>query len=126
MGIMLVGTHQRIAEADDLVIEISNTRSERVNKFKYLGVRLDNTLSWKDHIEYIGTKISSRLGVLRRAHKVLPKPTCLMLYNTIVLPLFDYCSPVWDSCEAGSNNYLDKLDRRAACIIEVAQSGLRS
>ena len=44
---MLVGTHQRTAEADDLVIEISNTRLERVNKFKYLGVLLDNTLSWK-------------------------------------------------------------------------------
>ena len=44
---MLVGTYQRTAEADDLVIEISNSRLERVNKFKYLGVLLDNTLSWK-------------------------------------------------------------------------------
>ena len=43
--IMLVGTHQMNAEADDLVIEISNTRLEKVNKFKYLGVLLDNTLS---------------------------------------------------------------------------------
>ena len=115
--IMLVGNHQMNAEADDLVIEISNTRLERVNKFKYLGV-LDNTLSWKDHTEYIGNKISSRLGVLRRAHKVLPKPTCQMLYNTLVLSLFDYCSPVRDSCGAGSKAYLDKLNRRAACIIE--------
>ena len=73
---MLVRTHQRTAEADDLVKEISNTRLERVNKFKYLGVLLDNTLSWKDHIEYIGNKISSRLGVLRRARKVVPKPSC--------------------------------------------------
>ena len=71
---MLVGTHQRTAEVDDLVIEISNTRLEIVNKFKYLGV-LNNTLSWKDHIEYIGNKTSSRLGILRRARKVLPKPT---------------------------------------------------
>ena len=43
--IMLVGTYQRTAEADDLVIEISNTRLERVNKFKYIGVLPDNTLS---------------------------------------------------------------------------------
>ena len=115
---MLVGTHQRTAEADELVIEISNTRLERVNKFKYLGVLLDNTLSSKDHVEYIGNKISSRLGILRRARKVLPKPTLQMLYNTLVLPLFDYCSPIWDSCGIGSKAYLDKLNRRAACIIE--------
>jgi len=50
---MLAGTHQRTEEADDLVIDISDTRLERVNKFKYLGVFLDNTLSWKEHIEYI-------------------------------------------------------------------------
>ena len=104
---MLVGTHQRTAEADDLVIEISNTRLGGVKNFKYLGVLLDNTLSWKDHIEYIGNKISSRLGVLRRAHKVLPKFTCLMPYNTLVLSLFDYCSPVRDSRGAGSKDYLD-------------------
>ena len=86
--IMLVGTHQRIAEADDVVIEISNSRLERVDKFKYLGVLLDNTLSWKPHIEYIGNKLSSRLGIPCRsqARKVLPKPTCQMLYNTLVLP----------------------------------------
>ena len=56
--IMLVGTHQRTAEADDLVIEISNTCLERVNKLSW-GL-LDNTLSWKDHIDNIGNKIWSR------------------------------------------------------------------
>ena len=60
-----------------------------VNNFKYLRVLLDYTLFWKDHVEYIGNKISSRLGMLRRERKVLPKATCLMLYNTIVLPLFN-------------------------------------
>ena len=62
---MLVGTHQSTAEADDLVIEISNMRLEIVNKFKYLGV-LNNTLSWKDHIEYISNKISSSLSCAER------------------------------------------------------------
>ena len=62
---MLVGTHQRTTEADDLVIEISNTRLERVNKFKYLGVP-NNTLSWKDHIEYISNQISSSLFCVER------------------------------------------------------------
>ena len=115
---MLVGTHQKLAEAENQVIDINSMRLEMVNNFKYLGILLDCTLSWKEHVEYIGNKISSRLGMLRRAHKVLPKATCLMLYNTIVLPLFDYCSSVWDSCGSGSKVYLDKLNRCAACIIE--------
>ena len=47
-----------------------------------------------------------------------------MLSNTIVLPLFDYCSPVWDSCGVGSKAYVDKLNRRAACIIKGLSIGV--
>ena len=85
---------------------------------------MDQTLSWKDHIGSIGKKISSRLGILRRARKVLPKSTCVTLYNTMVLPMFDYCAPVWDSCGVGCKAYLDKLNRRAACIIEGRSIGV--
>ena len=97
--------------------DISNTGSDRVYNFKYVGVQLDHTLSWKDHVEYIDNKISSRFGILRRAHKVLPKFTCLMLYNTILLPLFDYCSSVWDNCGVGSKSYLDKLNRGVSPVL---------
>ena len=38
-----------------------------------------------------------------------------MLYNTIS---FGYCSSVLDSCGVGSRSYLDKLNRRATCIIK--------
>ena len=59
-------------------------------------------------------KISSRLAVLRRARKALPKSACVTLYNTMVLPLFDYCTVVWDSCGQGSKSYLDKYNCCAA------------
>ena len=77
-------------------------------------------------MKYIGNKISSRLGILRRARKVLPKPTCQMLYNTLVLPLFDYCPPVWDSRGVGSKAYLDKLTDVPHVLLKVDLSGLRS
>ena len=116
--IMLIGTYQRLSAADGFSIRADNTDLDRVYAFKYLGVLMDQTLSWKDHIDSLGKKISSRLGMLRRARKVLPKGTCVTLYNTMVLPLFDYCAAVWDGCGVGYKGYLDKLNRRAACIIE--------
>ena len=33
-------------------------------KFSYLGVVLDENLSWKDHVEYVGSKVCRRLGRL--------------------------------------------------------------
>ena len=113
---MLVGTHQRLA-SKSFSISSNGRDLERLEKFKYLGVFMDPTLSWKSHINYLGKKISSRLGMLRRARKILPQSSCIILYNAMILPLFDYCSVVWDSCGAISKGYLDKLNGHAVSII---------
>ena len=34
-------------------IQLYGKTLERVAKFSYLGVVLDETLSWKDHVEYV-------------------------------------------------------------------------
>ena len=44
---------------------------------------------------------------------ILLKSICITLYNTMVLPLFDYRAVVWDSCGEGSKPYLEKLNRCA-------------
>ena len=36
----------------------------------------------------------------------------------MILPLFDYCSAVWDGCGKTNRDYLDKLQRRAVSFIE--------
>ena len=56
--------------------------------------------------------------MLRKARKVVPREACITLYDTMILPLFDYCSAVWDGCGKTNRNYLDKLQRHAVSIIE--------
>ena len=58
---LLIGTHQRLAPVRDFTVH-GNGRV-----LKYLGVVLDQNLSWKEHVEYIGKKISSHSGMLRKA-----------------------------------------------------------
>ena len=91
---MLIGTHQRLSTVDNFMVMAENINLTTVGTFRHLGIILDQTLSWKDHVSSLGKKISSRLGMFRRARKVLPKHTCLTLYNAMILPLFDYCAPV--------------------------------
>ena len=116
--IMLVGTHQRLAKVENFCVKASERTLSRVFKLKYLGVMLDPTLSWNDHIDHISSKISSRLGMLRKARKVIPREACVILYDSMILPLFDYFAAVWDGCGKTNRDYLDKLQRRAASIIE--------
>ena len=77
--VMLMGTHQKLSSVQSFTVNVNANDLERVYKFKYLGVILDPCLTWNEHIEHIGNKISSRLGMLRRARKVIPKEACITL-----------------------------------------------
>ena len=63
---MLFGSRQHLAKSPNVCIQLHGRVLERVAKFSYLGVVLDETLSWKDHVEYVSSKVSSRLGLLTR------------------------------------------------------------
>lgn len=67
--------------------------------------------------DYISTKISSLLGMLRKARKIICQ-ACVTLYVAMILPLFDYCSAVQEKCGKTNCNFLEELQRRAASIIE--------
>ena len=56
----------------------------RVNKYfnlehkeyvKYLGVMIDNHLSWKHHINYVALKISRNIGILSKLRHFVPPKT---------------------------------------------------
>ena len=66
---MLSGTHQRLARIDTFLVKAKDTVLSRVYQFKYLGVTLDPSLSWNDHVDYIGQKVSMRPGMICRARK---------------------------------------------------------
>ena len=79
---MLVGTHQRLVRVSNFCITARNMPLGRVYQFKYPGVIIDPSLMWNDHIDYIASKISSRLGMLRKVRKVIPRESCITLYDS--------------------------------------------
>ena len=44
----------------------------KVSTVKFLGVTLDENLTFNDHVKYVTTKISKSAGVIRRLHCQLP------------------------------------------------------
>ena len=49
-----------------------------------------------------------------------------LLYNVIVQPYFDYCSPLWDNCGIGLKDRLQKFQNWAARVISGATYDVRS
>ena len=59
---------------------IKKHKVERVESIKFLGVLLDENLSWKNHIKYIENKVAKNIGLLYRAKLFLDKNSLLTLY----------------------------------------------
>ena len=72
---MLFGSWQNLAKSPNFCIQLYGKTLERVAKFSYrylhVGVVLDENLSWKDHVEYVSSKVSRRLGLLSRIQSCL-------------------------------------------------------
>ena len=76
-------------------IKIDNKELSFVDQYKFLGLKIDNCLSWNDHINYIANKMSKINGILSKTKHFLPKHILLMMYNSLILPLINYGINLW-------------------------------
>ena len=53
---LLLGKKKRAKELDYVNVELKGQKVERCGKVKYLGVWIDEDLSWRDHIEAVRRK----------------------------------------------------------------------
>ena len=82
-------------DVHDIDIEINNITISRVKNVKFLGVILDEKISWKDHINYISKKISKCIAIMFKLKNIVSKDTLKSLYYTLAYPYFTYCNVVW-------------------------------
>ena len=68
-----------------------------VKSIKFLGVILDNTVSWVEQINSIKNKISKSIGIISKARKSLNSNTLLTLYYSFIYPHLTYCIDSWGS-----------------------------
>lgn len=55
--IMLIGGHSRLNSIDSITISTDGNSLEKVIFFLYVGIVINENLSWNDHIEHIGLVI---------------------------------------------------------------------
>jgi len=93
-------------------IVISQTRST-----KFLGICVDECLTWTEHINIIAGKIARNLGILARVSHLIPFHIRKNLYYTLINPYFDYGNIVWASNYSARLKCLVLLQKRAIRII---------
>ena len=81
---------------------------EVVQTYKYLGMTLDSSLTFTNHIKKTIKTIAHKIYILSKVRKYITEAATLTLLKTMVLPFFDYGDYLYES---GGQNYLLKLQR---------------
>ena len=71
------------ANEDDTILTIEGTIIKQVTETKFLGVTIDDKLSWKPHIENINKKLKSLCRRIYRIKRALPEHLYKQLYHTL-------------------------------------------
>ena len=107
---MLIGNNFKLSPIhDDFTVKVHNTPLDRVNKHKYLGVYIDETLNWRLHINATSKKISTGLTILKRVSTTITFETRLNMYNALVMPYFNYSSTLWGNIRKGLSDIFLKI-----------------
>ena len=104
----LASTHNLNSTIGDKPVLINNAPIPGTRTFTCLGVELDGKLNWEKHIDSICQKVSAGIGIMRRIKPYVSSKTLQDIYNRLVMPYFDYCSPLQPRTQALHCFYRDQ------------------
>ena len=103
-------------------LEINEIPLERVKKFHFLGLQLNENMSWKPHIDLLSNKLAKCAGVLNKLKRFLPVHILRTLYFSMVQSCMMYCILTW-----GFDYYrIEKLQKRFVRIISSSKYNAHS
>ena len=83
---------------DSYPLNINDLRSNFENSIKFLGIEIDNKLSFEKHISTFCNKASNQLNIIGRIQKFMGFKEKEGVLNSFLYSNFNYCPLVWHFC----------------------------
>ena len=84
---------------------------------KFLGIYIDESLSWKPHISHVNSKISRALFSIKQLKNTFPSSSLLTLYFALIHPHIMYGNLAWGNALPVLLKKTELLQKRAVRII---------
>lgn len=88
-------TGKRKIDSNSFKILLNGTELTRVESTKFLGIVIDEKLSWSQHIDLVINKIAKSAGLIGKLKHTLPRHALITLHNSLILPYINYCTMIW-------------------------------
>ena len=102
---------------NDTSIFISGTEIKQVTDTKFLGVIIDQDLTWEPHIKALSKKLASCTGSLNRIIECIPQKLHKDLYHTLFESYITYGITVWGKSSKSKLKPLFKAQKKALRVV---------
>ena len=82
-----------------ITLKIYKKAISEKDQVKYLGITIDSTLTWRNHIDNVSTKVSRTIGLLYKIRYFVDIRIIKTLYYSLVYPHLTYGVEVWGSAD---------------------------
>jgi hypothetical protein len=96
---------------------INNVNIENVNSFTYLGVIIDDKLTWNDHFESVCEKMNACTYLINRHKSSVSQKWLHIITTGIVISVLDYCLPAWGNLSKQKYAKIDSILFRVIKLI---------
>ncbi len=94
-----------------------------VKSHKHLGITLNSSLTWTDHINSIRSKCNRLLGLLKRFKYRWSRTALETSYKSFIRPIIEYGDIIYDSCTKAESKLIESLQLEAARTVTGAKRG---
>ena len=104
--------------ADDIVLHVhEGVDLQPTNCVSLLGVDVDRSLSFSNHVSKICKKAGRQLNALSRLANILTVEAKLLLVRSFIVSHFKFCSTVWHFCSISNTRKMEKIQERALRLV---------
>ena len=122
---MLITTRQKHQnKPQSLQLTLGSDSIEQISKHRILGVIVDEKLSWEPHIDKLCKTLSRNIFLLTKLKQLIKTEHCKLFFSAHIKSHFEYCSTIWDQCDAVHFNKVASLFSRAIKVLSPGPKNL--
>ena len=118
---MLLGSNKQLGKISEIGdLKVGEDEIKRVRKTKYLGLIIDETMSWNQQYKIVKRRVKGGFDYIRKLRQMLPQSKLFQVYQALMESHLRYGNIIWDYLPATRLNKLQRLQDRAIALIHSA------
>jgi hypothetical protein len=114
---IVIGSPHNLKKIGRIKIRVANSVIESQDCIRILGLKIDNQLSWHQHVQSLARKCYSQLRPLYMIKQIVTPENLVILAQSLVLSNLNNMCVIWGTADQSTLKALDKIVKSAAKLV---------